>query len=145
MIKTVMKCDCCGKVFYSEHWIGGYIDHYENFARQFDWIIKRDEEDIFYEICYDGNELRDKYDIKCRFECFKKYCEQNDNLDKSQKVSILVKRQIEILQKLDKIHDDIVDMVKGLDDFEKKYIGLGYQKFYSKRLSPTEKGGAEND
>ena len=145
MKETIMRCDCCGKRFYEEYWTGGYIDHYENFVRNFVPMIKRGEEEIFHEICYEGNELRDKHDIQCRFKCFKKYCEQNDKLDMLKKVSTLVEKQIKNIQKLDRIHDKIMNMIEGVDDGEKEYIGLNYHKFYSKRLRhPTEEGGDDN-
>lgn len=139
MKETIMRCDCCGKRFYEEYWTGGYIDHYNNFVRNFAPMIKRGEEDTFHEICYAGNELRDKDDIQCRFKCFKKYCEQNDKLDMFKKVSTLVEKQIKNIQKLDRIHDKIMDMIEGLHDDEKEYIGLDYQEFYSKRLCPPNR------
>lgn len=143
MKETVMRCDCCGKIFYSEYWTGGYIDHYINYARHFDSMIKREEEDIFDAIYTDGNKIRERTDVKCRLRCFEKYCEQNNAVEKFEKVKALVELHLIRQKKLDKIHDKIVDMVCELSEEEKEYIGLEYQEFCSKRLTtnPTEKGG----
>lgn len=144
MKETIMRCDCCGKTFYSEYWTGGYIDHYINYARHFGSMIKR-EEDIFDAICTDGNKIRERIDVKCRLRCFEKYCEQSNAFEKFEKVKALVELHLTKQKNLDKIHDKIVDMVRGLSEEEKEYIGLEYQEFCSKRLAdhPTEKGGAK--
>jgi hypothetical protein len=65
-----MICDCCGKEFYSEYYEGGYIDHYENFASRMDKWGKDIKSDI-REICFHGNDLREKQDMLERFNCYK--------------------------------------------------------------------------
>lgn len=93
----------------------------------------------------DGNKIRERIDVECRLRCFEKYCEQNNAFEKFEKVKALVELHLTKQKNLDKIHDKIVDMVRGLSEEEKEYIGLEYQEFCSKRLAdhPTEKGGAE--
>lgn len=71
MIKTTMKCDCCGKTFISLYWEGGYIDHVENFVGNRDVYVNRS--DIKYmarEIVFDGNNIRELKYIKEFLKCF---------------------------------------------------------------------------
>lgn len=68
MKQKILKCDCCGREFYTEYYTGGYIDHYENFARNFE-KYNNNIEKITYEICMTHNRLRDSHDIGSRLEC----------------------------------------------------------------------------
>lgn len=68
---TVMKCECCGKVFYSEYWEGGYIDHVENFVGNRNvYVHRNDIEDMARTIVFDGNNLRDLRYVKEFLKCF---------------------------------------------------------------------------
>ncbi len=135
MKQTILKCDCCGKEFYTEYYKGGYIDHFKNFVGNMPITIKNGQNDIFREICYAGNSLRQDYDIKERLNCFEKYCQKTSNENLVPIVRDLVEQFLENQKNLNEIHDKIVDLVKELDDFEKEYIGLRYQAFDVKRLN----------
>jgi hypothetical protein len=68
---TVMKCECCGKVFYSEYWEGGYIDHVENFVGNRNVYVHRNNiEDMARTIVFDGNNIRQRCYIKEFLKCF---------------------------------------------------------------------------
>lgn len=68
---TVMKCDCCGKEFYSEYYEGGYIDHVENFVgNRHVYVYRNDVKDMAREIIFHGNDLRQTIYIKEFLKCF---------------------------------------------------------------------------
>jgi hypothetical protein len=90
-------CDCCGQEFFSEYWIGGYIDHTNlcnnrkvfksrfengrykdsfNSDNSYNLMIK----DIVHELCYHGNDKRDEFDIRKRLMCFKTWDEYDNQL-----------------------------------------------------------------
>ena len=69
-MSIVMKCDCCGAKFYSEHYDGGYIDHVKNFSERVGYLSKIDADKAIKEIVYSGNEIRNERDIKERLNCF---------------------------------------------------------------------------
>lgn len=78
---TIMKCPICSKEFYSEYWKGGYIDHVTNLVGNLTrWftekpIMENTQENIdrLADLIYsDGNDIREKEDIKCRLNCFLK-------------------------------------------------------------------------
>ena len=125
---TVMKCDICGEEFFSEYYEGGYIDH-TNFTRNLHFTVKNGEDDIVYEICYNGNEIRKHSSRKSRLNCFCKYCEKNNIKELKEKVISQVKEFDEKIKQLDEIHDKIVDIVKPLKESEREYIGLRYSAF----------------
>lgn len=133
---TVLKCDCCGKEFYSEYWTGGYIDHYMNFVGNLKSYISKGTNYVYREICFNENKRRRVTDVQERLNCFKIYCEKTELSDVSfvEEVVDLCNKYCDRQNYLDELHDKIVDMVKDLDDFEQQYIGLEYQAFYSKRL-----------
>ena len=123
---TVFKCDCCGKTFCSEYYTGGYIDHYINFAENFDdWAEKDDADYTFHrEIVWDGNKLRRKMDIAVRFECFSKYCEKNHLNDLFVAVKSDVQKHLEHLKELDDIRSQIKKLTDSLSYGERIYVGL---------------------
>ena len=137
---TVLKCDCCGKEFYTEYWTGGYIDHCVNFLGNMKVCINRGVNDVFRAICFDGNKRRRVDDVKTRLECFKIYCKKVQIQDKGlvNDVCDCTEKYIDRQNFLDDVHDKICDMVKDFDDFEREYIGLEYQGFDTKRLKGGE-------
>jgi hypothetical protein len=126
---TILKCDCCGKTFVTEYYNGGYIDHYVNFVRNFPCFIKEGKNKVFGKVVYDGNELRDKDDIKVRLSCFKVYCERNNLLSFYSEVEKEVTKHLSHLCKLDEIRKEISKLVEGLEDEDKEYLGLEYQEY----------------
>ena len=82
-----MICKYCGKEFYTEYSIGGYIDHYENFSSRHNSFGKDDVEAI----CYHGNDIRYDEDIAERLNCYLKW----DNVPVD--IKIRVKGECEIL------------------------------------------------
>lgn len=127
---TVMKCDCCGKTFYSEYWTGGYIDH-TNLTRNLPIMVKRDIDDIVKGLCKKGNELRRKDDIIIRLNCFEAYCTKNGLTDLIPNVKEKVLSFIEKLKELDKLHDEIKDLLQAHNctESEREYIGIKYQAY----------------
>lgn len=125
---TTMICDCCGKQFYSKYHEGGYIDH-TNFSRNLHILVKKEVEDIVYEICRSGNDIRDDYSLKDQLNCFCKYCDKHNLQELKETVCKEVGKFNERKRQLDEIHDKIVDIVKECDGAERDYIGLRYQAF----------------
>ena len=71
-------CDICGKELPREHWIGGYIDHYTNFAS---WHkeLSADPKRIAEKIAFHGNSVRNIYDIEERLACLITWPELGDD------------------------------------------------------------------
>lgn len=115
-MSVTMKCDSCGKEFYSKYYAGGNIDHVENFSRHFH-NTKKDVKDMVREIVFNGNEYRNVYDIKDRRECLlmSKYF---DDSYKNEVVS-QVDEQIEKIIRLDEKYRPLFE---NLTYAEKKYI-----------------------
>lgn len=62
----IMQCNRCGKVFFSEYYRGGYIDH-KNMTDNIGCYTTRD--DIVRAIVFHGNEIRESEDIRARLAC----------------------------------------------------------------------------
>lgn len=135
---TVLKCNCCGEEFFTEYYAGGYIDHCMNFSDQFDRVIKQEENEICEEIYYDGITIRETIDIKKRRNCFKKFCEHTNNIQKFERVDVLLSELLKRHEFLDTIHDTIYELVKDLTEEEKQYIGLKYQEYDCKTKEDEE-------
>ena len=64
-------CDRCGKELCSEYWDGGYIDHYENFARHgrsyLEWSNAATP--LSKDIIFSGNNLRPEWVIRDLLDC----------------------------------------------------------------------------
>ena len=134
MKKTIMICDCCGEEFFSEYYRMGYIDHVVNFAQHFDSYIVNayDEERIFREICFHGNSLRKPRDVYLRANCFKSYCSKTNRMELFNRVMVLVNAHRSRIKQLYKIHNDIYDVLKDVDDDEKEFIGIDQYSFRCK-------------
>ena len=123
---TVMKCDCCGKTFFSKYYEGGYIDHYINFSKNFEEWVKFDNaiENFYEEIVFAGNRLRGKGRINERLDCFSKYCEKNNHNDLLISVKSAVQTQLDHLKELDDIRSQIEKITDSLSYGERIYVGL---------------------
>lgn len=85
---TVMKCECCGKEFYSEYWEGGYIDHVVNFVGNRNvYVLRNDVQDMASTIIFSGNDLRQVCYIEQFLECFMTWdCFSDDFKNKVKKI-----------------------------------------------------------
>ena len=111
-----MMCEHCGKVFNSEYYTGGYIDHYENFSFHKDSYGKDIEEDI-REICFKCNNLRDYDDIQERLNCYLKW----DNISDEMKDN--VKNRCEVLfEKIRNAREKAKNIVRDMNMLERKYL-----------------------
>lgn len=111
-----MICEHCGKVFYSKYYIGGYIDHYENFSSH-KYSFGKDIDRDIREICFNGNNLRDDKDIEERLDCYLKWDNVSDDI-KSQ-----VKEKCEFLiKKIEKAKEQAKEIVSGMTMLERKYL-----------------------
>lgn len=111
-----MVCEYCGKVFYDKYNLGGYIDHYTNFAQHKEGFGEDVDDDV-QEICFDGNDLRDNKDIEERLNCYLKWDNVPDDI-KNQ-----VKEKCEFLiDKIVKAKERAKEIVSNLTMLERKYI-----------------------
>lgn len=106
-------CEYCGKHFYSRYFVGGYIDHYENFAQNKEYFGNDIDDDVM-EICFNGNEIREIDDIKERLFCYMQWDNISDNfketvsnhcnflIDKVQKAEEKAKKLVEGLTMLER-------------------------------------------
>ena len=111
-----MVCEYCGKVFYSEYWEGGYIDHYMNFAQNKKLYGKDIKHDV-HEICYDGNDLRKEEDMKNRLYCYLKW----DNISDDTKNRVKEKCEF-LINKIIKTRKNAKDIVSGLKMLERRLL-----------------------
>lgn len=121
---TVMKCECCGKIFHSEYYEGGYIDHVENFSKQFDIIDTKGAVGIMREIAFDGNSYRDAYDVRNRFQCYAKHCERTGRTDALKEVRKLIEEHLIHLEELEALRAEIKKLAKDLGLADKEYLKL---------------------
>ena len=70
----IMKCECCGKTFYTEYWQGNYIDHVENFAQHREALAHScNVKDMAKKIVFNGADFREEWCIKEFIKCFMKW------------------------------------------------------------------------
>lgn len=113
-----MYCEFCGKRFYTEYWDGGYIDHYENFAKpeRHKWM-NNDKEYAFEEVAKDGNDYRSVYDIEERLNCFLNWPDIDNDIKE------YVKRKCDFLiDKMKKAKVKAENIVSGLTMIERKFL-----------------------
>lgn len=66
-----LRCDCCGKTFWSKYYVGGYIDHVTNFSRHRNKYAKeKNLVKLARNICFNGNEIYPVNEINTRLNCF---------------------------------------------------------------------------
>ena len=111
-----MVCEHCGKIFYFEHHIGGYIDHYENFSSHKDYFGKDTEYDV-REICYHGNDVRTDKDIMTRLNCYLQW----DNIASEIKEEVL-NRCCFLVKKIQTAKETAENIVKEMTMLERKYL-----------------------
>ena len=111
-----MICEHCGKKFYSEYYIGGYIDHYENFSSRKNNYGKDVERDI-EAICFHGNDIRDNDDIQERLSCYLKW----DNISDETKVEVKDKCEF-LISKIQKAKENAKNIVNNMTMLERKYL-----------------------
>lgn len=111
-----MICEHCGKEFYFEYDIGGYIDHYENFSSHHNSFGRDVDRDI-EEICYHGNDIRDDEDISERLNCYLKWKNVPDDIKTQvkEKCEFLINKIINAKEKAEHIVCDCTML-------ERKYI-----------------------
>ena len=111
-----MVCEHCGKVFYSEYYTGGYIDHYENFSSRKNSFGKDIEHDV-EKICFNGNDIRGDEDIQERLNCYLKWNNVSDEIKN------VVKEKCEFLiNKIQSAKENAKNIVKGMTMLERKYL-----------------------
>lgn len=111
-----MVCEHCGKEFYEEYYIGGYIDHYTNFSSHKSSFGKDVEHDV-RRICCDGNDVREDKDIQERLNCYLKW----DNV--SDDVKTTVKQKCDFLINKIKVAKEKAEaIVKDMTMLERKYL-----------------------
>lgn len=111
-------CEYCGKHFYSRYFVGGYIDHYENFASNKSCFGK----DLNYDvkrICYHGNEIREIEDIKERLSCYMKWDNISDNFKEK-----VFERCNFLINKIQKAERKAEELVEGLTMLERRCLIL---------------------
>lgn len=120
MIEKKMYCECCGKEFLLEYYRGGYIDHVNNFYGNRHHCGKDVKEDIRH-ICYDGNEIRDWYDIQERLKCYRLW-----NINGAVKHEV-IKQSEALCEEIRNAENKIRKILSELTSVEKKVLK---SKFY---------------
>ena len=116
MKETKMMCEHCGKIFYTQHNRGGYIDHYTNFAAHKNNYGENIDCDV-KNICFDCNDIRDSKDIEERLNCYLKW----DNISDETKEKVQGKCTV-IVDKIIKAEEKAKHIIKGLTMLERKYL-----------------------
>jgi hypothetical protein len=118
-ITTIMKCNICGKKFYSEYYEGGYISHCINFSDHANDLEKHSDEYMVRYLLINGNYPYSRNFIEERIKCFKLW----KSIKQDQKDRILKKVE-EVLKIYDTDWDIVEKMFNKLSDNQKTFIEL---------------------